>query len=148
MPMAQRCGKASRASRGRKLHVDPIIVLFLVSAAWILGIEYLSRRLDPVFLKSPGLSAPLYERGGNWSSLGLFLVFLTSGLPLELLLSGPLTTAQGCAIYGALFRIVFLAIIWVFVKDKKRQARWFAMWNKLAVVFVALSAVVVLWTFV
>lgn len=127
--------------------MDPIIVLFLVLAAWILGIEYLSRRFDPVFLKSPGPSAPLYERGGNWSSLGLFLAFLTAGLPLELLLSTPLMVAQGCAIYGALFRIVFLAIVWIFVKDKKRRERWFATWNKLAVVFVALSAVVVLYSF-
>ena len=127
--------------------MDPIIVLFLVFAVcW--GIEYLSRQLDPLFLKSPGPSAPLYERGGNWSSLGLFLSFLTSGLPLEWLFFPPLMTAGGAAILSALFRIVFLAIIWVFVKDKKRQARWFAMWNKLAVVFVALSAVVVLWTFV
>ena len=113
----------------------------IVLAAWILGIEYLSRRLDPVFLKSPGPSAPLYERGGNWSSLGLFLVFLTYGLPLEWLFFRPLTTAEGAAIWSALFRIVFLAIIWVFVKDKKRRERWFATWNKLAVVFVALSAV-------
>ena len=120
----------------------------IVLAAWIWGIEYLSRRLDPVLLKSPGPSAPLYERGGNWSSLGLFLVFLAGyGLPLEWLFFRPFTTAEGAAIYSALFRIVFLAIIWVFVKEKKRRERWFATWNKLAVVFVALSAVLVLLAF-
>ena len=127
--------------------MDPIIVLFLGFAV-CLGIEYLSRQLDPLFLKSPGPSAPLYEKGGNWSSLGLFLSFLTVGLPLEWLFFPPLTAAAGAAIWGALFRIVFLAIIWVFVKDKKRRERWFATWNKLAVVFVALSAVLVLWTFI
>ena len=121
--------------------------MFLVFAAWILAIEYLSRQLDPLFLKSPGPSAPLYERGGNWSSLGLFLSFLTSGLPLEWLFFPPLTTAGGAAILSALFRIVFLAIIWVFVKDKKRRERWFATWNKLAVVSVALFAVLVLLSF-
>jgi hypothetical protein len=129
------------------LRVDPIVILFLVFGAWIAGIEYLSRRLDPVFLKSPGPSAPLYEKGGNWSSLGLFLTFLSAGLPLEWLFFPPLVTAGGVAIWGALCRIIFLAIIWVFVKDKKRQERWFATWNKLAVVFVALSVVLVLLRF-
>lgn len=128
--------------------MDPIIVLFLVVGAWIAGIEYLSRRLDPVFLKSSRPSTPLYEKGGNWSSIGLFLSFLSFGLPLDFLEFPPLRTAGGSAIWGALFRIVFLAIIWVFVKDKKRRESWFATWNKLSVVFVALSTALVLLSFI